>query len=116
MSAGRIQWETAQYQSPASARVADVDGHRLYVRRAAPRARSFFGTVDNVPIPGSWDTIEMAMSQVATAFRIMFAVAEADPSDQVECPGCGRIMSHRERDEQGICNDCQEGSYTRRGP
>jgi len=23
-----------------------------------------------------------------------------------ECPGCGRIMSYREADEQGACNDC----------
>lgn len=23
-----------------------------------------------------------------------------------ECPECGRIMSDRERDEQGACNDC----------
>lgn len=25
------------------------------------------------------------------------------------CPGCERVMSHREAAEQGMCNDCQEG-------
>jgi hypothetical protein len=27
------------------------------------------------------------------------------------CPGCGRVMSHREAAEQGMCNDCQEGAF-----
>ena len=26
------------------------------------------------------------------------------------CVGCGRIMSVRERNEQGVCNDCAEGT------
>ena len=71
MSALRIQWETAQYQSPRSARVADVDGHRLYVRRSGPRVRSFVGTIDNVPVPGAWSTIDMAMAQVARAYQLI---------------------------------------------
>jgi ribosomal protein L37AE/L43A len=25
------------------------------------------------------------------------------------CPGCDRVMSHREAAEQGACNDCHEG-------
>ena len=25
-----------------------------------------------------------------------------------ECPYCGRIMTWREKDEQGACNDCYE--------
>jgi hypothetical protein len=25
------------------------------------------------------------------------------------CPGCLRVMSHREWDEQRACNDCTEG-------
>lgn len=27
-------------------------------------------------------------------------------NDGGECVGCGRIMSVRERNEQGVCNDC----------
>lgn len=27
-----------------------------------------------------------------------------------ECVGCGRIMSVRERNEQGVCDGCSEGS------
>lgn len=30
-------------------------------------------------------------------------------SEPPECPYCGRIMSNREHDEQGACNDCYEG-------
>lgn len=26
------------------------------------------------------------------------------------CPGCGRVMSFREEDEQGACNDCSGGA------
>lgn len=26
-----------------------------------------------------------------------------------ECPGCGRLMSFREEDEQAACNDCSGG-------
>jgi hypothetical protein len=25
------------------------------------------------------------------------------------CPGCGRVMSHREAAEQGACNECLGG-------
>lgn len=28
---------------------------------------------------------------------------------QVECPYCGRVMSQREKQQQGACNDCQQG-------
>jgi hypothetical protein len=27
------------------------------------------------------------------------------------CPGCGRVMSLREKAEQGACNDCYGGPY-----
>jgi hypothetical protein len=27
------------------------------------------------------------------------------------CPGCGRVESHREWSEQGMCNECQEGGW-----
>ena len=33
-----------------------------------------------------------------------------DGSRHHECPGCGRIMSHREAAEQGACNDCHGGA------
>jgi hypothetical protein len=23
------------------------------------------------------------------------------------CPSCGRVMSQRERDEQGVCDECE---------
>lgn len=26
-----------------------------------------------------------------------------------DCPGCGRVMSNRERREQGVCDPCAEG-------
>lgn len=29
--------------------------------------------------------------------------------ENTKCPNCGRVMSFREEDEQGQCNDCAEG-------
>jgi hypothetical protein len=31
-------------------------------------------------------------------------------SSGAECVGCGRIMSVRERNDQGVCNDCATGT------
>jgi hypothetical protein len=64
----KLQWEAATYQSPKSAQVADINGHRLYVKRTAPRSRLFVGYIDGRSV-GSWDTLEMAMSQTAKIFR-----------------------------------------------
>lgn len=33
----------------------------------------------------------------------------AAPRTPRECPYCGRVMSFREEDEQGACNDCSGG-------
>jgi ribosomal protein L37AE/L43A len=35
----------------------------------------------------------------------------AEPIESIACPYCGRIMSNREADEQGACNDCNGGAY-----
>jgi ribosomal protein L37AE/L43A len=36
-------------------------------------------------------------------------VACCDDSPHI-CPGCTRVMSHREAAEQGQCNDCNGGA------
>ncbi len=63
-----IRWETALHQRRVNAAVADVAGHRLYVRRAGPRIRCFIGSIDGKTV-GSWDTLNMAMGQTALQFR-----------------------------------------------
>jgi predicted nucleic acid-binding Zn-ribbon protein len=34
--------------------------------------------------------------------------ADLELPGQVQCPYCGRLMSQREKQEQGACNDCQD--------
>ena len=63
-----IIWEGVTYVSPKSARAADVNGHRLYVHRARPRARVFIGRIDGATV-GSWATLDMAMAQTAKIAR-----------------------------------------------
>lgn len=33
------------------------------------------------------------------------------PRQPSRCPGCGLVMSFREEDEQGACNDCSGGAF-----
>jgi hypothetical protein len=36
-------------------------------------------------------------------------VIEAAPVTGGDCPGCGRVMTVREKNEQGVCNECASG-------
>jgi hypothetical protein len=38
------------------------------------------------------------------------AERQAYPPDPPRCPYCDRVMTWRERDEQGACNDCYGGA------
>lgn len=33
------------------------------------------------------------------------------PREAPRCPVCDRVMTFREADEQGACNDCSGGAY-----
>lgn len=35
-------------------------------------------------------------------------IDEPTPEPRTDCPGCGRVMSKRER-EQGLCDECESG-------
>ena len=42
------------------------------------------------------------------------ALSQPDDADDIrECPYCGRIMSIREKKEQGACDDCLNGEARR---
>lgn len=37
----------------------------------------------------------------------------SEPKEAPRCPNCDRVMSNREHDEQGQCNDCLDGTIPR---
>lgn len=34
------------------------------------------------------------------------------PRQPSRCPGCGQVMSFREENEQGECNECRGGAWS----
>lgn len=72
-----IRWETANYSTWGTARIADFNGHRLYVKRAHKGARYFLAYVDG-KLQGSGDSLAQACGMAERAARNMDAAQQQE--------------------------------------
>lgn len=101
-------------------RPADFPGPEQYLNRyeftAARISRDdtidhdLVGVVAAETIRKALDQIEWQYGTMAGRHVVVRAISRAawgsPPRDAPACPQCGRIMTFREADEQGACNDC----------
>jgi len=59
------------------------------------------------PFAMPWERRRRQVSLAEAKEMLTVACCEESPH---ECPMCGNVMSHREWDEQRICNQCHEGT------
>lgn len=64
-----VRWETAMHATCKNAMVADVEGHRLYVRRSAPRSQRFSAFINGERVGGGYRSLADGMQQVEEIAR-----------------------------------------------